>query len=222
MRVLVGCECSGVIREAFRARGHQAWSCDLVPAEDGSVYHLKGNLLAALVGWDLIIAHPPCKYLSVSGMHWTTRGFRDPQETVKAIAFAEAIWNCGCLKICIENPTSVLSTRSCLGKPADLVQPYEFGHDASKSTRLWLKGLSPLRKTGPYIQPRMVCKCGRVFLYAENFQQGCSECGPGHAKSRWANQCDSGQNKLSPGPSRSADRARTYPGIAKAMAEQWG
>lgn len=201
MRALIGCECSGSIRRAFRDRGHEAFSCDLTPAEDGSPFHLQADLLTVLrEQWDLVIAHPPCKYLSVSGMHWTTRGFRDPQETVKAIAFAQAIWNCGCLKVCIENPTSVLSTRSSLGKMTQRIQPYEFGHDASKGTCLWLRGLPKLKlDPAQFVPPRIV-----------------------NGKRRWANQTDSGQNRLGPSPQRSADRARTYPGIARAMAEQWG
>lgn len=206
MRVLIGCECSGSIRRAFRDRGHEAFSCDLAPAEDGSPFHLEADLLTVLrEPWDLVIAHPPCKYLSVSGMHWTTRGFRDPQETVKAIAFAEAIWNCAAPKVCIENPTSVLSTRSSLGKMTQRIQPYEFGHDASKGTCLWLRGLPKLKPDpAQFVHGRIVT-------------------GPdGKERRRWANQTDGGQNRLGPSPQRSADRARTYPGIARSMAEQWG
>ncbi len=227
MRVLIGCEFSGIVREAFRARGHAAWSCDLAPAEDDSQFHLQTDLLSVVrqfsgKPWDLIIAHPPCRYISVSGMHWTTRGLRDPAETDKAIAFAEAIWDAPCSKVCIENPTSVLSTRSKLGRAKQLVQPYQYGHDASKGTRLWLRGLSPLYPLPrtEWIAPRRVCKCGAVY----RSKLHCPGCGASQSfsKPRWANQTDGGQNKLAPSAHRSADRARTYAGIARAMAEQWG
>lgn len=200
MRVLVACERSGIVRDAFLALGHDAWSCDIEPCERGPERHLLGDVREFLhQDWDFLIAHPECRYLSVSGMHWTVRGLRDPKLTTDAIAFAESLWSAPIPKICIENPVGVLSTRSKLGKPVQGVQPYEFGHDASKKTKLWLKGLPPLIKTGPFIQPRIV-----------------------NGRARWGNQCDSGQNKLGPSDTRSMDRARTYEGIAKAMAAQWG
>lgn len=124
--------------------------------------------------------------------------------TVDAIAFAELLWSAPIPRICIKNPTGVLSTRSKLRKSHDSIQPHEFGHDASKKTLLWLKGLPPLIKTGPHIPPRIVIDAN------------------GKAHKRWGNQTDSGQNRLGPSDHRSADRARTYAGIAKAMAEQWG
>ena len=121
------------------------------------------------------------------------------QHTLDAIAFAESLWNAPVSRICIENPIGALSTKSNLGRFSQWIQPYEFGHDASKKTCLWLKNLPPLQKTGPFIAPRIV-----------------------NGKPRWANQTDSGQNKLGPSEQRSADRARTYSGIALAMASQWG
>ena len=208
MKVLIGCECSGVIREAFRKRGHEAWSCDLKPTQM-SGNHYQGDVLRILdpdfleehLGWrewDLFICHPDCTFVCSSGVHWTSRGLRDPKLTTKAIRFAEKLWSAPVKRIALENPVGVLSTRSCLGKPTQYVQPYEFGNDASKKTGLWLKGLPPLKST-VYIEPRMV-----------------------NGKPRWSNQTDSGQNRLGPSDTRAEQRSQTYPGIAAAMAAQWG
>jgi hypothetical protein len=198
VKILIACEASGTVRDAFRARGHNAWSCDLKPSETPG-QHLTCDVLTVLHrGWDLMIAHPDCRYLCSSGMHWTTRGLRDPQLTLDAIHFAEQLWGAPIRYICIENPRGALSTRSRLGKSTQMIQPYEFGDDASKQTCLWLKNLPPLIGT-KYISPRMV-----------------------DGKPRWGNQCDSGQNRLGPSPTRSAERAKTYVGIARAMSTQWG
>lgn len=196
MRVLVACESSGEVRDAFAARGHDAWSCDLLPAEGK---HLQGDVREFLgQGWDLMIAHPPCTYLSVSGMHWTVRGLRDPQLTEDALAFVQLLLDAPIPRICIENPVSIISSR--IRKPDQTVQPYEYGHDASKRTCLWLKGLPLLRhRPDQWVPPRMV-----------------------GGKPRWANQTDSGQNRLGPSEDRWQLRAKTYAGIANAMAEQWG
>jgi site-specific DNA-cytosine methylase len=199
MRVLVACESSGTVREAFRALGHEAYSCDLLPADDGSEYHYRGDALwwAYRGKWDLLIAHPPCTYLSVSGMHWTTRGLRDPKLTEDALAFAKALFDAPVPMICIENPVSVISSR--IRKPDQIIQPYEYGHDASKKTCLWLKGLPKLKPT-LYVEPRTTAD----------------------GKKRWANQTDSGQNRLPPSADRWKLRSKTYEGIANAMATQWG
>lgn len=195
MRVLVACEFSGVVREAFRKRGHDAWSCDLLAAEDGSRFHIQRDVCEVVEnGWDLIIAHPPCTYLTSAGMHWTKRGLRDPQLTEDAIGFARMFEEYAHF-VCVENPIGVLSTR--WRKPDQIIQPYQFGHDASKSTCLWLKNLPLLQPTG-YVEPRIV-----------------------DGKKRWANQTDSGQNKLGPSPDRWKMRSITYAGIAEAMASQW-
>jgi site-specific DNA-cytosine methylase len=150
MRVLVACEFSGVVREAFRSRGHEAWSCDLLPAEDGSPFHIQGDALLAMqpvahsFGWDLMIAHPPCTRLTVAGARW----FKGKEsEQADAIAFVEALWHANIPRIAIENPIGVLSTRSRLGKPAQIIQPWQFGHGETKATCLWLKGLPPLTPT---------------------------------------------------------------------------
>lgn len=196
MRVLVACESSGAVRDAFAARGHDATSCDLLPSVTlGN--HYTGDVRDILYdGWDILIAHPPCTYLSVSGMHWTTRGLRDPQLTEDALAFVRLLMAAPITRICIENPVSVISTR--IRRPDQIIQPYQFGHDASKKTCLWLKGLPPLAPTR-MVAPRIV--------------QG---------RPRWANQTDSGQNRLAPSPDRWRLRSQTYPGIAAAMADQWG
>ena len=194
LKVLVACESSGVVRNAFRNRGHMAYSCDLLPAEDGSLFHLQGDVRDWLNhGWDLMIAHPPCTHLAVSGARW----FKDKvDEQAKALVFVEELLDAPIKKICLENPVSIIS--SWVRKPDQIVQPYNFGHDASKKTCLWLKNL-PLLKPTRFVEPRYV-----------------------DGKPRWANQTNSGQNRLGPSPERAADRARTYQGIADAMAEQWG
>lgn len=197
MRVLVACESSGVVREKFINAGHDAWSCDLLPSDDSSIFHIIGDVLGILGdGWDLMVCHPPCTYLCASGMHWTTRGLRDPALTEQAIAFAKALWSAPIPKICMENPVGALSRE--IGKPAQYIQPYEFGEDASKKTGLWLKGLPPLVSTR-YVPPRMV-----------------------NGRPRWSNQTDSGQNRLGPSSDRWKLRSQTFDGIATAMAEQWG
>lgn len=175
MRVLIGCEKSGVIRRAFRARGHDAWSCDMEPAQDSQECHLLGDVLhfANRETWDLFIVHPPCTFVCVSGMHWTTRGLRDPQFTVKAIKFAEDCFDVNIAKLCLENPISVLSTRSKLQKPTQIIQPYYFGEDASKKTCLWLEGLMPLQGT-KFIEPKLICpKCKWRNDYSAAFGHGC-------------------------------------------------
>jgi hypothetical protein len=197
VRVLIACEVSGIVRDAFRAHGHDAWSCDL--QANASEFHIVADARSLLADhWDLLIAHPPCRYLCASGMHWTTRGLRDPRLTVEAIAFAEALWAAPIARIAIENPVGCLSTRSKLGKPAQTIQPHQFGDDASKQTCLWLRGL-PLLGPTLHIAPRIVA-----------------------GKPRWANQTDSGQNRLGPSPDRAQRRAQTYRGIAEAMVAQWG
>lgn len=196
MRVLIACEYSGTVRDAFLKAGHDAMSCDLLPS-DLPGPHYQGDVRDVLHnGWDLMIAHPPCTYLAVSGMHWTTRGLRDPKLTEKALGFVQLLLEARISKICIENPVSVISSR--LRKPDQVVNPWQFGHDASKKTCLWLIGLPPLEPT-QIIEPRLV-----------------------DGKKRWANQTDSGQNKLGPSDDRWKVRSTTYKGLAEAMATQWG
>ena len=195
MKVLIACESSGTVRDAFIRAGHDAMSCDMLPT-DKTGPHYQGDVRDVLGdGWDLLIGHPPCTYLSVSGMHWTTRGLRDPQLTEDALAFARLLMDAPIARIAIENPVSIISSR--IRKPDQIIQPYHFGHDASKKTCLWLKGLPPLRPTA-FVEPRIV-----------------------DGKPRWDNQTDSGQNKLPPSADRWRMRSKTYQGIADAMAAQW-
>lgn len=195
MKVLIACESSGTVRDAFAAMGHDALSCDMLPADNGGP-HYQGDVRDILnEGWDMMIAHPPCTYLSSSGMHWTTRGIRPAQLTEDALEFVRLLMAVPIERIAIENPIGVISTR--IRKPDQIIQPYHFGDDASKGTCLWLKGLPKLTPTG-YVEPRIV-----------------------NGKKRWANQTDNGQNKLAPSADRWKQRSKTYQGIANAMAQQW-
>lgn len=204
MRVLIACEYSGRVRDAFIARGHDALSCDLLPTERPGP-HYTGDVRDILgEGWDLMIAHPPCTYLSVSGMHWTKRGLRDPKLTEDALDFVRLLMNAPIERICIENPVSIISSR--IRKPDQIVQPWQFGDDASKKTCLWLKNL-PILDTSDkskWIKGRIV-----------------GEGKDGWTIVRWGNQTDSGHNRLGPKEDRWKERSLTYQGIANAMAEQW-
>ena len=144
LRVLVGCEFSGVVRRAFRDRGHEAWSCDLLPAEDESPYHLQRDVLGVIGAgyWDLAIFHPPCTHLAVSGARW----FKDKeQEQEDALEFVRLLLSAPIKRIALENPVSVISTR--IRKPDQIIQPWMFGHGETKATCLWLKGLPKLVPT---------------------------------------------------------------------------
>jgi hypothetical protein len=147
-------------------------------------------------GWDLMIAHPPCTYLCSSGLHWNKRIPERAQKTEEALEFVQVLLDAPIAKIALENPIGCISTR--IRKPDQTIQPYQFGDDASKATCLWLKGLPPLRPT-QFVEPRMV-----------------------NGKPRWANQTDSGQNRLPPSADRWKIRSETYVGIAEAMVAQWG
>jgi len=196
MKILIGCECSGVVRRAFRKRGHDAWSCDLLPAEDDQQFHLQDDVLNVTgLGWDLGIFHPPCRYLSSSGLHWNKRRPERTKLTEYALEFVVKLMNCAIPKIALENPVGCISSR--IRKPDQIIQPYQFGDDASKQTCLWLVNLPKLVGT-KYVEPRIV-----------------------NGKKRWSNQTDSGQNKLGPSDTRQTERSRTYDGIADAMSSQW-
>lgn len=145
MRVLVGCEFSGIVRDAFLKLGHDAWSCDLLTCESDPTRHYRRNVLEILnYGWDLAIFHPPCTRLTVAGARWFKGREREQAE---AIEFCEKLWTCGIPRIAIENPIGVLSTRSILGKPTQIIQPWMFGHGETKATCLWLKNLPKLAPT---------------------------------------------------------------------------
>jgi hypothetical protein len=206
MRVLIGFECSGAVRRAFRALGHEAWSCDLKLAEDNGVQHIQGNVFDYLNdGWDMGIFHPMCTRLANSGALRLYRGGKKVNgiEPVKwkelevAAGLFLALWNCGIPKLCLENPIQHRHARELIGvRQTQSIQPFEFGHPESKRTCLWLKNLPKLKPTNILPPP---------------------DCG------YWENQTPSGQNKLGgDNVKRAAKRARTYPGIANAMAEQWG
>ncbi len=194
MKVLVACEYSGAVRDAFARLGHDAWSCDLLTSESKG-NHIQGDVCDVLRvqwAWDLIIAFPPCTYLCASGMHWTTRGLRDPKLTEDALALVRTLMDADCPRIAIENPIGCISSR--IRKPNQIIQPWQFGHPESKSTCLWLKNLPNLVPTQILEKP---------------------------ASGRWENQTGSGQNKLGPSADRWKIRSKTYQGIADAMAAQW-
>jgi len=198
MRVLVACEFSGVVRDAFARKGHDAVSCDLRPTLRPGA-HYCGSVEDILDdGWDLMIAHPDCTYLCSSGLHWNKRVPGRAEKTESALAFVRTLMAAPIPKKCIENPVGCIST--CIRPPDQKIQPYEFGHDASKNTCLWLFNL-PLLKKDPakFVRPRIV-----------------------NGNCRWGNQTDSGQNRLGPSPDRAKIRSITYQGWADAMAEQWG
>lgn len=209
MRVLVACEWSGVVRDAFRARGHDAFSCDLIPCAPASneAFHLIGDARQVAAGrqWDLLIAFPPCTYLCSSGLHWNGRRPGRAALTEEALEFVRELMAAPVDRIAIENPRGCIGSRIRLAD--QMIQPYMFGDDASKETHLWLKGLPTLiaPPAERWVAPRLIWDSRR-----------------GKTVKRWANQTDSGQNKLAPSEGRAAARGKTYPGIAAAMAEQWG
>lgn len=181
-RLLVACEFSGVVRSAFRALGHDAWSCDLLPAEDQSLHHLQCDVREVLCwGWTMMIAHPPCQFLAVSGARW----FKERQaEQAEALDFVRLLMEAPIARIAIENPVSVIS--SAIRKPDQIIQPWQHGHGEVKSTCLWLKGL-------PALAPSDVVEGRNPRVHF-----------------------------ASPGKDRWKERSRTLPGIAAAMAAQWG
>lgn len=142
MRVLIACEYSGRVRDAFRALGHDAMSCDLLPTEVEGPHHMGDVTELLYMGWDLMIAHPPCTHLAVSGSRW----FKDKvKEQAEALVFVQTLMDAPIPKIAIENPVSVISSR--IRKPDQIIQPWQFGHGETKATCLWLKGLPKLTPT---------------------------------------------------------------------------
>jgi site-specific DNA-cytosine methylase len=193
LRVLVACEFSGTVRDAFRARGHNAFSCDLLPCEKGNAWHLQGDVrrwigpggatgfAAPLDKWDLLIAHPPCTHLAVSGARWFKEKAREQAE---ALDFVRYLLAAPVPHIALENPVSVISSR--VRKPDQIIQPWQHGHGETKATCLWLVNLPPLAPSN-VVEGRE----GRVW-------------------------------KMPPSPDRWRERSRTFPGVASAMAAQWG
>ena len=199
MRVLVACEYSGRVREAFRKLGHQAWSCDLLPAEDGSPFHYQGDVEDYIEGaWDLLIGHPPCTYLtnagvrhlhstpSVNGVLPKVHGAVRWEAMKEAAAFFNLLKNAAVERIAIENPIPHRYARDLIGKYDQIIQPWQFGHGETKATCLWLKNL-------PKLIPTEVVE-GRTHRI----------------------------HMMPPGPDRWKERSRTFQGIADAMAFQWG
>ena len=220
MKVLVACEESQRVCIAFREQGHEAYSCDIIDCSGGHPeWHIKQDVIPLLNGmckfstcdgtnhhidgkWDLIIAHPPCTYLTVAANKYYNvdkygdKAIKRQSEREKAIRFFMKFINADCDKICVENPIGVMSTS--YKKPTQIVQPYEYGTPERKSTCLWLKGLSELYPTDIVKFTPIVFKSGKTDskLHYETF-------------------------KL-PADERARERSKTFPGIAKAMAEQWG
>lgn len=190
MKILIACEYSATVRDAFRAAGHDAWSCDMLPTEGDPRWHIQGDVLAHLGdGWDAMVAHPPCTHLAVSG----ARHFaKKRQLQIEAFEFVMRLALAPIPRIAIENPVSVISSR--WRRPDQVVQPWMFGHPENKATCLWLKGLPLLRPT-------------RTVRWKMN-----------RRPVRLANRI----HHMPPGPERQRERSRTYPGIAAAMAAQWG
>jgi hypothetical protein len=197
MKVLVACEYSGIVRNAFLARGHDAWSCDLLPSEDGSNRHITGDAREILNdGWDLLmVAHPPCTRLCNSGVRWLSkpppgRTAEDMQRELREGAdLFSAFWNASIERICVENPVMHKHAKALIVNYREFsqsVQPWQFGHGETKRTCFWLKNLPPLQPTDV-----VSGRDQRVF-------------------------------RMPPGPQRWKERSRFYPGIAKAMADQWG
>lgn len=207
MKWVVLCEKSGVVRRALRARGVEAFSCDLMPAEDGSPYHLQCDAREAIHAddWGGMVAHPECRFLSASGLHWNTRpGYEwRAAETEKALAFALELWSAPIPRKIMENPRGRLGAALADAEARYCVQPYQFGDDASKETWFYVRGvrllpLNPAKRLS-----------GRLVVDPRS----------GRIVERWSNQTDSGQNVLGPSEDRSAKRAETYPGIAAWVAD---
>lgn len=219
-KVLIGYSACPLTRKAFEAQGHDVWTCDLLPSRDGSKNHLQGDIWQVALNqvWDFAVLHPMCTYLTCSAA-WA---FNDPDfdkypdcgyhqrvspETLtgelRREAREEALVNFRRLldltfPVAIENPGASFVSKS-IRRPSQTIQPYQFGDDASKATGLWLSDGVPLLKPTSSVEPRIV-----------------------NGRPRWANQTDSGQNRLSPSENRWLERSATYPGIAAAMGDQWG
>ena len=204
MKVLVACEFSGIVRDAFLARGHDAWSCDLLPAEKKGP-HIQDDVLKHLDdGWDLMIAHPPCTYLAKSGVQYLHKDYSRWKLMRDATVFFLYLWCANIKKIAIENP--VPHKYSSLPKYTQIIQPYQFGHNVQKMTCLWLKGL-----------PKLISysiNAPLMNLHIDKGEKYFRKNGTSNG-SKW-------YQLLTPGPERSKNRSRTFPGIAQAMAEQWG
>jgi hypothetical protein len=210
MRILVACEESQAVTIAFRERGHAAYSCDILPCSGGHPeWHIQAEIktIPLYHDWDMIIAFPPCTHLCSSGArHFAAKRADGRQQ--QGIDFFMKFTKLSCLWA-IENPVGIMS--SYYRKPNQIIQPWQFGHRDSKATCLWLNGLPALVPT-KIVEP----------VWSDNTTAKCKKTSLSHNKPRWENQTPSGQNKLGPSPQRAQLRAKTYSGIAQAMAEQWG
>lgn len=197
MRVLVACEFSGIVREAFAAKGHDAWSCDLLPTEIPG-QHYEGDVTDILQdGWDLVIAHPPCTYLCAPGVCWNTRRPERWNETYLARDFVQHLWDANTERVVIENPAGWLNKNWM--RPSQSIQPWMFGHEATKLTCLWIRGL-------PNLRPTKVVGRGEFYLLKN-----------GDRMSKWSHKRSSTKQR-----GRATVASRTFTGIAAAMADQWG
>jgi hypothetical protein len=195
MKILIACEYSGIVRDAFTKKGHDAWSCDILPTESlGN--HIQDDILNHLdKNWDMMIAHPPCTHLAVSGARWFSNGHKPISLQIESLEFVRKLMNAPINKIAVENPVSVISTK--IKKPTQIIQPFHYGHAVKKTTCLWLKNLPNLIPT-KMVEPEMVKNKGYIMskFHYDTF-------------------------KL-PKAIRGKVRSRFYEGIAEAMAEQWG
>ena len=191
LNVLIGCEYSGVVRDAFAKLGHNAWSCDLLPTDRPNPKHIQGDIFNILdQPWDIAIFHPPCVNLAISGAAHFKEKIKDGRQAA-SIKFFERLYECNIPHICLENPVGVISTKSYIGKPTQYIQPYEYGHYETKKTGLWLRGLDPLVPTDIKDLTGIPKKVVQRLHYLPP------------SKDRW---------KI---------RSQTYQGIADAMAEQF-
>lgn len=202
MKVLIACEFSGIVRDAFIARGHDAMSCDLLPTERPGPHH-QGDVLDILNdGWDLMIAHPPCTYLTCTGNKWfgpkyAARFPNRHQDRENAVKFFMELMSANVARIAVENPIGIMSTR--YRKPDQIIHPYHFGHKASKATCLWLKNL-------PCLSHTKIVERGDFYEFKS-----------GKRMAAW--YCDAAKLKAQ---ERTLLRSKTFQGIADAMADQWG
>lgn len=214
MKVLIACEESQEVCKAFREHGHEAYSCDLQDCSGGHPeWHIKGNALLYINGncdfitqggvwqsiekWDLMIAHPPCTDLAVSGARWFPEKQKNFQQQKSCVLFMQMMC-ANAERVAIENPIGIMS--QCYRKPDQIIQPYQFGHPARKSTCLWLRNLPKLQPT-EIVEPELIeykCKNGKTVRFSADY-------GVGYSRDKEAKR-----------------RSKTYPGIAQAMAEQWG
>lgn len=239
-KILIGYSTCPLTRAAFEAHGHEVWTCDLLPARDNSPRHIQGDIgLALCYQWDMAVLHPMCTYLTCSAA-WA---FKDPDfekypgsgyhqkvgpETLvgeaRRAAREQAIGNFRYLlglpfPVAIENPATSFINKA-IRPPDQVIHPFQFGDDASKATGLWLTRELPTLAPTAYIQPRLVCSNGHTNAY--DGYSYCKDCSVEVLRPRWANQTDSGQNRLTPSKDRWLQRSATYPGIAAAMGDQWG